>query len=436
MNPRCYYPLLSIMYLLLSVTSAPAQNRSLDATEKTKVIDKVGELLKVNYVFPEKAEEAARYLQSQLAGGAYSNVSDLQFFAEELTSDLRNFTHDLHVRVFVTLPHNGSVNEDTSAEMARMNAQMARDNFGFARTESLPGNVGYLVLNEFAPAELGGATANAAMSFLANSAAVIIDLRRNGGGSPDMIQLISSYFFTAPTHLNDLYWRKEDRTDQFWTLPYIPGKKMPDVPLYILTSSRTFSGAEEFSNNMKVLKRAKIIGETTGGGANPGGIFDVSPELRMFVPTGRAVNPITHTNWEGTGVEPDEKVPSADAFNVAYREALQSIETNANDADQKVEARWAEIFVKAQMNPVKLTSESIARMAGTYQTRRIRVQDGQLYLDRDGRPPARLLALSADIFAIEGEDEPRLRFVEDSSRGITNLVEFYRNGRQEQIPKE
>jgi C-terminal processing protease CtpA/Prc len=140
-----------------------------------------------------------------------------------------------------------------------------------------------------------------------------------------MVALISSYLFgDKPVHLNDLYWRKGDKTEEFWTKPAAAAKKY-DKDVYVLTSKRTFSGAEEFSYNLKNLKRATIIGETTGGGAHPGGMVRLNEHFGVFIPTGRAISPITKTNWEGTGVEPDVKVPKELALKVAYVSALTKV---------------------------------------------------------------------------------------------------------------
>jgi len=209
-------------------------------------------------------------------------------------------------------------------EMERMRAIAARVNFGFEKLERLEGNIGYLDLRGFLPAALAGETVTAAMNFLANTQAVIIDLRQNGGGEPAEVALISSYLFGSdPVHLNDLYWRPTNETHQWWTSAYVPGKRLTGKDVYILTSNRTFSAAEEFTYNLKSLKRATIIGETTGGGAHPGGPRRINDHFFVNVPSGRAINPITKTNWEGKGVEPDIKVPADKALKTAHLMALE-----------------------------------------------------------------------------------------------------------------
>ncbi len=420
--------LLSVLFLL---ASAGAQMPKIDAARQTEIVEKISGLLKDNYVFPDVAEKAGQLIQAQLAKGVYSGITSPMALGEKLTADLQSVSHDKHMRVFLAPPPRGKDEEDEQARERRFLRQDARNNFGFMKVERLQGNVGYLDLRGFSPAEFGGPTAIAAMNFLANTDAVIIDLRKNGGGDPSMIQLISSYFFKEPTHLNNLYWRKGDRTDQFWTLPYVSGKRMDDTPLYVLTSARTFSGAEEFTNNMKVLKRARIIGETTGGGANPGGFFPLPEGLGMFIPTGRAINPVTGKNWEGTGVEPDEKVPADDAYNVAYREALTKIESSANDPQAKADAAWARMALEARVQPrPTLAPEAMSHLAGTYGTRRITAEGGYMYLQMADRPRRRLLQLTTDTFAVEGVEAPRLVF------SSTGLAEIYPDGRKEELARQ
>src|SRR5256714_1284103 len=199
------------------------------------------------------------------------------------------------------------------------------DELRVRQVEILSSNVGYLKFNMFADPEVCGPTAVSAVNFLANVDAIIFDLRENGGGDPKMIAFISTYLFSEPTHLNDLWERKGDSTHQYWTLPYVPGKRLDAKPAYVLTSKQTFSGAEEFSYTLKNLKCATVIGETTGGGAHPVSGHRTDDHFMIGVPFARAVNPISKTNWEGTGVEPDIKVPANQALEVAKEKDLEEI---------------------------------------------------------------------------------------------------------------
>jgi C-terminal processing protease CtpA/Prc len=193
-------------------------------------------------------------------------------------------------------------------------------NCGFQKVERLDGNVGYLKFDMFADPELCAPTAAAAMNFLAGTRALIVDVRENGGGSPAMVAYVSSYLFDRRTHLNDLWTRQTGKTEEFWTRDSVAGRRFGgEKPVYVLTSSRTFSGAEEFTYNLKNLKRATIVGETTGGGAHPVAGHRIDDHFVIGVPFARAVNPITHTNWEGVGVEPDIKAPAGDALATALK---------------------------------------------------------------------------------------------------------------------
>ena len=219
---------------------------------------------------------------------------------------------------------------------------MAQTNFGFERIERLAGNIGYLDLRGFLPPEFIGDTAAAAMTFLAGTEALIIDLRQNGGGSPDGVALMASYFFgPQPERLNDIYDRPSDQTRQYWTQPYVPGKRFVGKEVYLLTSTRTFSGAEDFSYALKNLKRAVIVGEVTGGGAHPGGPRRVNDHFFVSVPSGRSISAITHTDWEATGVEPDVKVAAARALATAHLMALEKRLPSVTDARMKSEITTA-----------------------------------------------------------------------------------------------
>lgn len=314
---------------LLATCLAPSSARAeeVSAQSKEAIVIRIGELLEELYVFPEVAETCGVHLRSQLAAGAFNGLNDPQAFADSLTDTLRSVSDDKHMLVHVRPPERARLEEDDpEAAQLRREYGQRETNFGFERVERLEGNIGYVDMRSFAPLDLGRDTAAAAMQFVANSDALIFDMRENGGGYPRMVQFVCSYFFSEPTHLNSLYWREGDRTEEFWTLDDIPGTRMPDVPLFVLTSPRTFSGAEEFSYNLRTRDRATLIGESTKGGANPGRFVVMDERFGIVIPTGRAINPVTGTNWEGVGVEPHIAVAAEDALARALTEARPAAE--------------------------------------------------------------------------------------------------------------
>ena len=313
-------------------TKASDLSFKIDAPTRAKVIDGAVAALNDTYVFPETAKKMEEAVRTHQQKGDYDAISDGDDFAKRLTDDLQAISHDKHLRVMfspASLPDLDNQKPDPKRE-AEERKQMERLNCGFKKAEILEGNIGYLKFDFFADASICGPTVVAAMNFLANVDAVIFDLRENGGGDPKMVAFVSSYLFAERTHLNDLWTRKGDVTDQYWTDPYVPGKRLDGKPAFVLTSKNTFSGGEEFTNNLKVLKRATIVGETTGGGAHPVRGHRITEHFGIGVPFARAINPVTHTNWEGTGVEPDKKVDASQALEVAIKLATERIKDNAN----------------------------------------------------------------------------------------------------------
>jgi retinol-binding protein 3 len=301
-------------------------NFKLDAATKSEVIDRAIADLNEFYVSPDVAKQMAEAIRARQKRGEYDSITDGDAFATMLTDNLQAVSHDKHLRVDfspVPLPRETS-GPDPKAE-AEYRKQMERANCGFDKLEILPGNIGYVKFDFFADPDVCGPTVIAAMNFLANSDAIIFDLRENGGGDPAMVTFICSYLFDRPTHLNDLWTRKGNSTHQFWTLPYVSGKRLATQPAYVLTSHRTFSGGEEFTYDLQQLKRATIVGEVTGGGAHPVAGHRIDDHFEIGVPFATAINPITHTSWEGTGVTPDIKVPAADALSTAQKLATEKL---------------------------------------------------------------------------------------------------------------
>ena len=360
------YSLAITTTLLLCLVSVRAQapldeskDMTIDDATRSAVIEAALKKLNENYVFPETAKKMEQAVRERIGRKEYDQITSAKLLATTLQNHLQDVSHDKHLRVTYHAdklpPENTERREPTADELARQLEFLRTVNFGFEKVERLPGNVGYLDLRGFMSAQLGAETVVAAMNFLANTDALIVDLRRNGGGDPAMVALISSYLFDGqPVHLNDLYFRPENSTRQWWTLPHVPGKRFGGKKdVFVLTSKRTFSAAEEFTYNLKNLKRATIVGETTGGGAHPGGPSRIADHFSIWVPSGRAINPISKTNWEGTGVTPDVDVPADHALKVAHIAAMEKVLAKVTEDERRNAIRRAIDTTQKELDELK-----------------------------------------------------------------------------------
>lgn len=437
---KCTVAIVSLLMLLPSLLSAQQKVTLLTSKEQQTVVDSIGSKLNANYVFPEVATKMSSSITSKLKSGNYKSILDPQEFASTLTADLRAISNDKHIRVTfsprrIAEQQQTVTAEDSIAFLNRYVSNLKRSNFGFKEVKIMAGNIGYLDLRSFSNVEYAGETAVAAMNFLSSADAIIIDLRNNGGGSPAMIQLITSYLFGSdPVHLNNFYWRPSDQNSQTWTLPHVNGKRSPDTPVYVLTSGGTFSAAEEFSYNLKHLERATLVGETTGGGAHPGGSVVATDRFMVWVPTGRAINPITNTNWEGTGVSPHIKTTAADALNTAYMEALELLMKNNKNEDLHAFYEWPLAELSLKTNPVTLDSKTLKTFAGNYGPRMVTFENDKLFYQRGSGTKYELFPYSPHEFMLKGNDSFRIRFVSEGNK-ITALQGLYDNGRTDKNAK-
>lgn len=417
----------------------PVQDETLDARRQSLIIDSVAVALDSNYVFPDVARKMGKYLREQRKKGAYKDLTSALSFTEALTRDLRQVNNDRHLAVLFQSSLPPYLNEPDSMsreDLERRVKNEAYQNFGFQKVERLEGNVGYLNLRGFHDARWAGATAVAAMAFLGNCDALIIDLRKNGGGDASMIQLLASYLFNDPQQINSFFYRNGNKTEQSWTQAYVPGKKMSDLPVYVLTSAYTFSAAEEFTYDLKCLKRATVVGETTGGGAHPVmGVYFKSLKVAVQVPMARAVNPVTQTNWEGTGIAPDIAVPQEKALETAYREALKKILEKSKDEEQRKRLAWSLAALEARLHPVALDPERLKQYPGKYGTRTITLENGALYYQREGRPKYKMTPMSQETFMFDDLGYFRLRFVCDAAGKSTDVEGLYDDGHTDRDPR-
>lgn len=421
---------------------APGQDETIDAKAQAEIIDSVTATINRIYVYPEMAEKMEKHVRGKYKKGEYKEITSAAQFGNRLTEDLREICNDLHLGVrYIVLDeetqHMLTDTVFTPEQRQREFEELSRNNFGFSKLEHLPGNIGYLKLQGFNDAYYGGQTAIAAMNFFAHVDALIIDLRENGGGSPSMIQLISSYFFEDPVHLNSFYIRERDTIKQFWTQAFVQGSRLTDVDLYVLTSGYTFSAAEEFTYNLKNLERATIIGETTGGGAHPVSMF-YFPNLHFGtrVPFGKAINPISGTNWEGTGIEPHIQVPEDQALEVARMEAMKKIVEKTDDEERKAYLQWDIDFLNATLNPAEVNEKLLKEYAGNYGPRRIWYEEGELWYQREDRPKYKLIAMSEDTFVMGDITYFKLQFVRDDSGKVDKIVGHYQGGHTDESPRD
>jgi C-terminal processing protease CtpA/Prc len=281
-----------------------------------------------------------RVIRSRRRRGHYAGLTTARALADSLTAHLQAVSRDRHLQVRYSHdplpPFPWRRGSDTDpADSARAHGRRVR--FGVGRPERLAGNVGYLEIRSFAfEPEWAEETVAQAMSDLDETDALIIDLRRNGGGSPRLAAFVASYFMGPDSvHLATLYWRGP-RTERVYTRSEVPGRRYGATrPLFVLTGRGTFSAAEGFAYNLQALGRAVIVGDTTGGGAHAGGLHRVTDHFGVWVPAARPVNPITGTNWERTGVRPDLVVPADSARHHAHRAALAQLRERATDAHEQ-----------------------------------------------------------------------------------------------------
>lgn len=435
---KCQVIVLSLAFMLIFSGSAISQEEKgnlefkVGAQERVAIIDTIVKKMNEYYVLPEIAKKWEIYLRDKLDRKEYDNITNLWDFTTQITKDMLSVYNDGHLAITVHKERRDGGEEENSEEEWWNNyvKDAEYDNFGFYKLERLKGNIGYLDLRRFERPIICYQTAVAAMQFLSNSDAVIIDLRNNPGGREAMVQLIMSYFFEDHrTHWLTETSRLKGTTRQWWTLAEVPGKRMPKVPLYILTSFNTGSGAEEFSYSLKHLGRATLIGDTTAGAAykTHSHVFP-NLHLTIFLPDGNSICPATGKNWEETGVIPHISVSSDKVLNVAYTMALDSLLKMETDDYIRFKLEWVKIGIDATINPVSLDKKTMKKYVGQYEIRKITIKQEALYYIREGSSEYKLTPLGNDLFMVDGVDYFRIKFEKDKDGNISKLIGLYDDG--------
>jgi hypothetical protein len=323
---------LLVNVLTTAATIGQEADSAIDAPERAAVINGVVEKILKIYVYPDVAKQMERAIRDRQAKKEYDAISSGQELAKALTRHLREVCKDDHLGVefFAKgIPYDSEKKPDPK-DVEEFRQRGLRRNYEFKKVERLEGGIGLLQVDGFYPAEWITDTAAGAMAFLANSESIILDLRQNSGGQSGG-GLLCSYFFKQETHLTDFYNRPENTTRQIWSYPVAGAEKFADKDLYILISHRTFSAGEALAHDMQALKRATIVGETTGGGAHGTTIYRITDHFSASIPFCRAINPVTKTDWEGIGVKPDVAVPADQALLTAHLLALTKALTKYAD---------------------------------------------------------------------------------------------------------
>ncbi|HEX8244233.1 MAG TPA: S41 family peptidase [Longimicrobium sp.] len=425
--------------------SAP---RALDAASRRAVVDSAAKMLASYYAFADTGQMLAAHLRARLAAGAFDGAATEEQLGDVLTREMQAFNHDGHLYTAYQ-PQAGSPAAAALAAWRQGNpfraapgprqvsaeeqAALRRQNYGFTRVDRLDGNVGYLEITSFTSGEEATRAIDAAMQFLSHVDALIVDLRRNGGGN-QMVHYVASYFLADGTPQTWNYTRIAGDTMKNVSVP-VGGAKRLDIPVYVLTSRRTFSAAEAFAFTLQSAGRAKVVGTRTGGGGYNNMMFPLTDQMGISISIGHGFYPTTGRGWEGTGVQPDLETATAEqALASAHAEALKTLAEREADPRRKQELAWTREVVEAQSHPVEVAPASLAAYAGTYGTRAVTVDGGRLlYQRRADRPAEPLTALSATEFAPTPTE--RVSFVRDASGAVTALVARSANGSTTTYPK-
>lgn len=346
---------LAIMFFASTVfveAQRPA-DRPIDTKTTRAVIEKMLKLINEKYVIAEDANKIVAAIKGRLDRGEYDSITSMLELTDKLGDHLYAACKDVHLGFGYAYKPSPVLEEhpETAAEKEEAFRDAQAVNFGFEKVERLQGNIGYIDMRRFVRPDFAAETFTAAMTFLSNTDALIIDLRNSSGGSPEMVTFIASYFLgDEPVHLLDAYERFTNKTYQAWSLPYVPGKRYLNKDVFFLTSKRTRSAAEGLPYELQALKRAIVVGEKTRGGAHQTISVRLHPNFALFLPTTRVISPQTNTNWEGVGIKPDIAVPADEALKRAHVEALERLSEKVS-AEKKKE-------LQQLINELKIKPES------------------------------------------------------------------------------
>ncbi len=429
--------LLSISIIGYSQKEILVENQNdFNEINQKQILDTLTYRLEEFYIKSKSIENIKNQLNDNLKKGIYKNILNPNEFANKLTTDLIEISKDLHFNVSYDKDwvENQLINKDELVVKKNKSEELIRskkNNFGFRNTQILEGNVGYLKFDYFHDPAEAAETATSIMKFLENSDALIIDLRSNNGGVMELGQFLSSYFFKnkdLPLYKYYYYENKRKRIDrEMWLLPSVPGNRLENVTLYILTSNATFSAAEWMSYSLQNLKRATIIGEQTAGGAHPVDRKILVNGFSINIPFGEIVDPITNLDFEGKGVTPDVKCAGSDALNTAHILALNNL--NLKNTDSISNINWIIPIIKNRQKPLFLDSFTLKSYQGKYGKGMLKFENEVLNYKWNNATNFSLTPLEKDLFLVNGIDDFRIKIVFEN-KTIKAIKRIYQDGQE------
>ena len=420
-----------VYFAFTTISDAQAQTvNQKEILPNDSIINSLITTLNTYYVLSDKGKEMASVLKKQMKAGAYNLILNPSQLAVALEKDIKSVYADKHLSIFYDpkFEQNQEVNLSDQVKKKELDNELGYErahNFMFTTAKILPRNIGYVQLNGFVDlVEQAEPTATAAFSFLAHTNAIILDLRFNGGGNPKMVQQVESYFFKNKTHMSDIQERFNNKTTTFYTDPAKTKGISLTMPIYILTSKRTFSAGEDFSYSMQQIKRAQVVGDTTAGGAHPTRLYSLKGGFFAEIPFARSLNPYSKKNWEGTGVLPDLPVQSSKALEKALEAIyLKELATTTNDKEKR-SIQW-------QINALKASHENFIQMdllekfCGEYQGGlKIYLKHGTLYCRNAERDydVYGLVPINTRLFILD--ENVQVEFIEEENKNIKIRMHF------------
>jgi retinol-binding protein 3 len=403
------------MILMLFSSNLFAQNGSQIITEQQKqtIFQKAIELLNENYLFPERVKAIESFIKKKFLNKGYSQFGNLPDFLQEFNKDLEREGNDHHLDVFFGPQRVKQIKRDQQNENKEKVEALSEEwlellkyeNFRLRKVERLDGNIGYFQFLNFAPLAPAKESIVAAMNFIRQSSAVVIDLRENGGGNAETMNFLLSYFLKDSLQTGEWRYRKENKIEK----TYIPADpaivKIPDsTPVYILVSNKTSSAAEGFSYILQQFKRAVIVGEQTKGEGNPGKLFIINDSLYIMIPTAESRNAVSGKGIDGIGVTPDIKIDGNKVQDMALLEINKLLAKSSIQPERKKQYEWKIPALEAKLNPQKIPLTLIGNIKGIYEGNRKIIYENETlyYINQSGK--YKMDYLGNNTFVVAGKD--------------------------------